>query len=356
MLDLDNTLWGGVIGDDGMDGIRIGQGSAEGEAFADFQAYAAALARRGVILAACSKNDEANALEPFERHPDMVLKRADLSAFVANWNDKATNLREIAARLNIGLDALVFADDNRFERDLVRRELPVVAVPELPEDPALYARTIADAGYFEALGVTAEDRGRSSLYHANAARDALQASTTDMASYLSSLEMRLQWRPFDRTGLQRITQLINKTNQFNLTTRRYSEEEVAAVMDDPRAVGLQLRLVDRFGDNGIIAVVIGRLDEDDRLQLDTWLMSCRVLGRRVEEATLEVVRQEAERLGASALLGAYQPTAKNGMVKGHYVRLGFEPLPDGVGNGEARYVLPLADRALPDLPMIIERI
>ncbi len=352
VLDLDNTLWGGVVGDDGLEGIVLGQGSAQGEGFTAFQAYAAALARRGVILAVCSKNDEANALAPFERHPDMVLKRADISAFVANWDDKASNLREIARQLNIGLDALVFADDNPFERNLVRRELPMVAVPEMPEEPALFARCLSDAGYFEALALTAEDRDRTRQYQANRERQSLQGQSTDLAGYLRSLDMTLSWRPFDALGAQRITQLINKTNQFNLTTRRYTSHEVDAVTGDARAVGLQLRLADRFGDNGIIAVVIGRLTEDGAsLLLDTWLMSCRVLGRRVEEATLAIVAGEAARLGARRLIGRYLPTEKNAMVANLYAKLGFSRI-EGEGPGVS-YRLAVEDYAPPELPMAV---
>ena len=226
-------LWGGVVGDDGVDGLILGQGSALGEAFVAFQNYARELSRRGVILAVCSKNDEANALEPFERHPDMVLRRPEIACFVANWSDKVSNIRAIAQQLNIGLDSLVFVDDNPFERNLVRRDLPMVAVPEVGEDPVGYIRAIADAGYFESLAVTDEDRERTSQYHGNQAREALRASTTDLGSYLRGLEMQLIWRRFDRMGLQRIVQLINKSNQFNLTTRRYTEEDTLAVMADP---------------------------------------------------------------------------------------------------------------------------
>ncbi len=341
VLDLDNTLWGGVVGDDGLEGIVIGQGSASGEAYLAFQEYCRELARRGVILAVCSKNDEANALEPFERHPEMALKRADIACFVANWSDKAANLRQVAAELNIGLDSLVFVDDNPFERNLIRRELPMVAVPEVSEDPVSFIAAIADAGYFEALSVTEEDRERTAQYHGNRARDALRASITDMDSYLRGLEMQLVWRPFDRIGLARTVQLINKSNQFNLTTRRYTDQEVLAVMDDPAAFGLQLRLIDRFGDNGVIAIVIGRLRDDRDLLIDTWLMSCRVLGRQVEPTTLNLIADQARRLGARRLVGDYIPTKKNGMVKDHYTKLGFaatDKTPDG-GN---RAVLDLA--------------
>jgi FkbH-like protein len=344
VLDLDNTLWGGVIGDDGLDGIALGQGSALGEAFVAVQHYARELARRGVILAVCSKNDEANALAPFDAHPDMVLKRGDVAAFVANWQDKATNLRTIAQQLNIGLDALVLLDDNPFERNLVREALPMVAVPEVPDDPALFAQCLADAGYFEGLAVTEEDRTRTGQYQANLARDALAAQATDLEGYLRRLELRLVVRPFDRLNLQRIVQLINKTNQFNLTTRRYTEDEVLAVMADPATFGLQFRLIDRFGDNGIIAIAIARAAADEA-RIDTWLMSCRVLGRGVERATLDVVAAAAQRRGLRRLIGEYRPTAKNGMVQDHYEKLGFAVVARAADGG-ASYALDL-DRHRP---------
>jgi FkbH-like protein len=233
VLDLDNTLWGGVIGDDGLDGILLGQGHAVGEAHVAFQQYALQLSARGVILAVCSKNDDANARAAFEKHPEMVLRLKDIACFVANWQDKATNLRAIAKALNIGLDSLVFADDNPFERNLVRQELPEVAVPELPEDPALYADAVAEAGYFEGLTVTGEDTVRAQQYQANAERERLLEGTTDMTAYLRGLEMRMVWAPFDTVGMSRIAQLINKSNQFNLTTRRYTQDEVAAMAGNP---------------------------------------------------------------------------------------------------------------------------
>ncbi len=340
VLDLDNTLWGGVVGDDGVEGLVLGQGSPLGEAFVAFQDYARELSRRGVILTVCSKNDEANALEPFDRHPDMVLRRADIACFIANWSDKAGNIRAIAQELNIGLDALVLVDDNPFERNLMRRELPMVGVPEVGDDPAGYIRAIADAGYFESLAVTEEDRERTSQYHGNRAREALRTSTTDLGSYLRGLEMNLIWRRFDRLGLQRIVQLINKSNQFNLTTRRHTEEDVLAVMDDPLALGMQLRLTDRFGDNGVIAIVIGRMQSDQDMLIDTWLMSCRVLGRQVEPTTLNLLAQEANKLGARRLVGEYIPTKKNGMVKDHYAKLGFTVMETGTA-GRNRSVIDL---------------
>ena len=322
VLDLDNTLWGGVIGDDGLENIVIGQGSAEGEAFVAFQTYAKALTARGILLAVCSKNDEAIALEPFEKHADMVLRRSDIACFIANWDDKASNLRRIAAELNIGIDSLVFADDNPFERNIVRRELPMVAVPELPEDPTNYAAMVAAAGYFEGVGITDEDRARARLYQADTLRRQLAATTTDLAGYLASLDMQLIWGRFDAVSIKRVTQLANKTNQFNLTTRRYTEGEIERVAESGDDFGLHLRLTDRFADHGIIAVVIGRRT-GDAFELESWLMSCRVLGRKVEEATLAIVAEEARRLGATRLIGHYVPTAKNGMVREHYPSLGF---------------------------------
>jgi FkbH-like protein len=271
----------------------------------------------------------------------MVLRRPDIACFLANWTDKAANLRAIAAELNIGLDSLVFVDDNPFERELVRRELPMVAVPEIGDDPVHYARIIADAGYFEGLAVTDEDRARTGQYQGNKDRAALKAAATDLPGYLRGLKMQLIWAPFDRIGLRRIVQLINKSNQFNLTARRYTEEGVLAVMGDPTAFGLQFRLLDRFGDNGIIAIVIGRLCPNRDLVIDTWLMSCRVLGRQVELATLAVLAQYASDFGAQRLIGEYIPTAKNGMVKEHYARLGFAPTRTDA-DGASRSILDLA--------------
>jgi FkbH-like protein len=342
VLDLDNTLWGGVIGDDGLNGIVIGQGSALGEGFVALQQYAKELAKRGVILAVCSKNDESNALEPFTKHPDMVLRRADFASFHANWTDKASNIRAIAKEISIGLDSIVFLDDNPFERTLVRQELPMVAVPEVSDEPDQMLTALSDAGYFEALTVTTEDRDRQKQYELNAEREAMKSSSTDMESYLSSLAMQLICSEFDELSLQRIVQLINKTNQFNLTTKRYTTDDVMAVIDSPTAFGLHLRLLDRFGDNGIIAVIIGKVAEDRRMWIDTWLMSCRVLGRKVEESTLEVIVREAKRRGATSLVGEFRPTAKNGMVASHYSNLGFIEIPN-TGEGIQLFELDLSN-------------
>jgi FkbH-like protein len=324
-------LWGGVIGDDGLDGIVLGQGSALGEAYLSLQTYVRELARRGIILAVCSKNDEQVAMAAFEKHPEMVLRLSDIACFVANWEDKASNIRRIAATLNIGIDSLVFADDNPFERNLIRREIPAVAVPELPVDPALYARCLADAGYFEAIRLTQNDLERSEQYQGNLQRELMRASATDLTQYLKSLAMRLEWKRIDTVGLHRVTQLINKTNQFNLTTKRYDEADVAVKMSDPAVVALQLRLTDRYGDNGIIAVVIAQPSDarSSEYLIDTWLMSCRVLGRQVEEATMNLLASLAREMGATSLVGEYRRTPKNAMVSAHYERLGFTSIDKG---------------------------
>jgi len=324
VLDLDNTLWGGVIGDDGINGLVLGQGSPDGESFLAMQAYAKNLAMRGVILAICSKNDHAIAREAFERHPEMALRLSDIGCFVANWRDKAENLRTIADTLNIGTDAMVFVDDNPAERALVRYALPEVMVPELTDEPSDYPRLISDSGFFEVVEVTEADRERTAQYQAKARMASDCASATDLTSYLASLEMTLRHGRFDDGGIQRIAQLMNKTNQFNLRTRRYTEPEVAALLDDPDAVTLQLRLIDRFGDNGIISAIVGRFEQtSEALTIETWLMSCRVLGRQVEEAALNLLVEAARRRGAKSLIGEYIASNRNAMVADHYGKLGF---------------------------------
>ncbi|PZU11788.1 HAD family hydrolase [Sphingomonas sp.] len=353
VLDLDNTLWGGIIGDDGVEGIKLGQGNAAGEAFLAIQTLAFDLRRRGVILAVCSKNEDANARLPFREHADMLLREEHIAAFVANWTDKATNLRDIAATLNIGTDALVFLDDNPAERAIVRRELPEVAVPEVGADPSLYPGLLARAGYFEAVSFADEDLKRAEMYRANSERRSAMAAVTNIADYLASLEMQLDARGFDLQNRARISQLVNKSNQFNLTTRRYGENDIGAAEADPERFTLQLRLVDKFGDNGMISVII--FDKGaEAWDCDTWLMSCRVLGRRVEEAALAIIAEAARAAGAKRLTGRYIPTAKNGLVERHFDKLGFSAAgsdPDGTTFWE----LPLDAYAAPDLPMAITR-
>jgi FkbH-like protein len=340
VLDLDNTLWGGVVGDDGVDGIRLGQGSAEGEAYLALQRYVAQLGRRGIILAVCSKNDPAIAEAAFKQHPEMVLRHDEVAAFVANWDDKASNIRAIARTLEIGTDSMVFVDDNPAERDIIRRELPEVAVPELPDDVAHYPRRLAQAGYFELVSFTKDDAARGRNYALNAARRAELEQATDIDGYLKSLAMTMTVAQISPSDLARTTQLINKTNQFNLTTRRYTEAEVERLIKTPSAVSLCLRLRDRFGDNGLISVILARPDEawpQDVMLIETWLMSCRVLGRQVEPAALEILAAEAQRRGARRLVGEYRPTPRNGLVADHYSKLGFAPYPQPCDKAQSSF-------------------
>ena len=350
VLDLDNTLWGGVIGDDGLAGIVLGNGNPTGEAHLNIQQTALALRERGIVLAVSSKNDDQVARSAFRSHPEMLLKEEHIAVFQANWQDKASNLKAIAETLNIGVDTLVLLDDNPAERAQVRNALPQVAVPELAEDPAFYVENLLAAGYFETTGFTADDQRRADQYQANAARAEMLGAASDLESYLRTLEMQAICPPFDRIGRARIAQLINKTNQFNLTTRRYSESEVDAFEKSASGLTLQIRLIDRFGDNGMVSVVICVEQGGDWI-IDTWLMSCRVLNRKLEQATLNCVVSHARAAGVHALIGEYFKTDRNGMVKDHYSCLGFEAV--HVDDHRSRWRLEIASYIAPSVPMAI---
>jgi FkbH-like protein len=354
ILDLDNTLWGGVIGDDGVDGIVVGQGDPTGEAYLDVQKMALALRGRGVVLAVSSKNNDEIARGPFRSHPEMLLKENHIAVFQANWNDKPTNIASIAEELSLGLESMVFLDDNPVERGLVRGMLPMVAVPELPADPALYARTLMAAGYFEAVGFSDEDRKRSEFYQDNARRVALKNQAHGLGAYLKSLDMTITFRPFNRIGRARITQLINKSNQYNLTTRRYTEAQVGDVENDPRYFTLQVRLADIYGDNGMISVVICKRD-GDVWDVHTWLMSCRVLGRKVEHATLQEILRNASQKGVREITGIYLPTERNKLVEDHYSKLGFS-LIETTATGTTRWKMEVASAPAEDIVMRIVRL
>jgi FkbH-like protein len=326
VLDLDNTVWGGVVGDDGLEGIQCAQGDAVGEAHLSVQRLALDLRERGVVLAVSSKNNDNVARLPFSKHPEMLLREDHIAVFQANWRDKATNIKAIADELSLGLESVVLLDDNPVERSLVRQLLPQVAVPELPEDPALYARTLAAAGYFEAVAFSDEDVMRAGFYRDNARRVSLRKQAGDVDAYLASLTMEITFQPFDATGRARISQLINKSNQYNLTTKRYTEAEVAKAESDPDCFTMQVRLSDSFGDNGMISVVICRRGRLSEWEIDTWLMSCRVLGRRVEQMVLREILEHAKRQGVRKLTGTYRPTDRNKLVEDHYAKLGFTRL------------------------------
>jgi FkbH-like protein len=333
VLDLDNTLWGGIIGDDGVQDLILGRDHPVGEAFLDFQRYVKDLQRRGVILAVCSKNDVENAKEGFS-HPDSILKLEDFSVFKANWNPKPENIREIAAELNIGLDSMVFVDDNPAERALVADQLPEVAVPDVGSDVSRFAEALEHERYFEVHKVVQDDLNRSAYYGSNAQRSTYQAGFHDYGEFLASLEMTAEIAPFSPVYLERITQLINKTNQFNLTTRRYTSAEVEAIARDPGFIMLYGRLADRFGDNGLVSVLIGRVF-DETVELDLWLMSCRVLNHEMEFAMFDALVEQCQARGIRKIVGVYIPSKKNGMVAGHYAGLGFTRRSESSGGHES---------------------
>lgn len=344
VLDLDNTLWGGVIGDDGLDGIVLGQGDGVGEAFLELQRTAKQLSERGIVLAVCSKNTELIAREPFQKHPEMVLTERDISAFVANWNDKASNLRVIARTLELGLESFVFLDDNPAEREQVRQALPEVAVPELPDDPSAYAWLLRQAGYFESVAFTQEDRDRAGYYAANSERALAQAEHQSIDDYLRSLDMTISVAPIDAASLTRTVQLTNKTNQFNTTTRRVDEDEVRVWMHSPDHIILQARVGDRFGDYGIVGVVMANHRGNGDWTLPLWLMSCRVLNRKVEDEILNALVDRLRGRGAKRLMGEYIPTPKNGLVKDLYQKFGFSFV-DGKAGENTRWLLELTNFA-----------
>jgi len=333
-----------VIGDDGLEGIVLGEGSAVGEAHLALQHYAKQLKERGVLLAVCSKNDAGIAEAAFREHPEMVLRRSDIAAFVANWDDKVENLKLIATRLNIGVDSLVFVDDNPVERARVRQSLPMIAVPELPADAALYVRCLADAGYFEAIAFTPEDRHRAEQYAANAERAALLGSAQSVDEFLRGLKMSVLFGPFAAVDHARIVQLINKTNQFNTTTRRYTSEEIANLINLPSALALQFRLLDRIGDNGLVSAMILRPTSDDEgvLEIENWVMSCRVFGRRLEFEAMSIAVEAARQRGVKAFIAEYIATPKNHVISALYPSLGFA----AVEGSATRWFLNLADYAV----------
>lgn len=322
ILDLDNTVWGGVIGDDGMENIQIGE-LGMGHAFDQLQRWAKELKQRGIILAVCSKNNEDTAKKPFQEHPDMTLRLEDIAVFVANWSNKADNIKHIQSTLNIGFDSMVFVDDSPFERNLVREHLPAVTVPELPDDPALYVAHLCSLNLFETASFSGEDLERTRQYQEEAARNNFQKSFTSIDDYLDSLAMVSEVKAFDDFSLPRVAQLTQRSNQFNLRTIRYTEADIDRLRKAEDCVTLSLQLEDKFGDHGLIGLIIlKKLDEAEAF-IDTWIMSCRVLKRGMEEFTVNQMVQRAHALGVKRLIGEYIPTPKNSMVKDLYAQMGF---------------------------------
>ena len=334
VLDLDNTLWGGVVGEDGLEGIKLGGNDAPGNAFRDFQLALLALRRRGILLALCSKNNPDDVWDVIENHPHMVLRRADFAAVRINWADKASNITEIARELNLGLDSFVFVDDNPAERAVVTTHLPAVLVLDLPADPAYYTETLLNLDVFESLAVTAEDRARGEMYaQAQARREFTQTNAGDLTSHLEGLGIVVKIEPATAFSIPRIAQLINKTNQFNLTTRRYTEAQVRVMAESEGSRISSVTVSDRFGDFGLTGVAIVHVGAD-RWLIDSFLLSCRVLGRGVEDALLAHIIEEARTAGARVLQAHFVPTARNAPAQGFYAARGFrsadgQPL-DGV--------------------------
>lgn len=323
ILDLDNTMWGGVIGDDGIENIQLGS-LGIGKAFTEFQYWVKKLKNRGIILAVCSKNTESVAKEPFEKHPDMVIRLEDIAVFVANWENKADNIRYIQSVLNIGFDSMVFLDDNPFERNLVRENIPGITVPELPEDPAGYLEYLYTLNLFETVSFSGEDTERTKLYQIDAQRKVLQEKFTNEDEFLKSLKMYSLVEPFNKFNIPRVAQLSQRSNQFNLRTVRYTDADLELISNSGNFYTFAFTLEDKFGDNGLISVIILKEEEKGRLFIDTWLMSCRVLKRGMEHFVLNTISDLAKEKGFETLVGEYIPTLKNEMVSNHYKNLGFE--------------------------------
>ncbi|MDV7140125.1 HAD-IIIC family phosphatase [Maribacter sp. TH_r10] len=322
ILDLDNTTWGGVIGDDGLENIQIGS-LGIGKAFSEFQYWVKKLKDRGIIVAVCSKNTESIAKEPFEKHPDMVLRLKDISVFKANWDNKVDNIRQIQSILNIGFDSMVFLDDNPFERSIVKENIPEITVPELPEDPANYLEYLYSLNLFETVSFSSEDSERTKLYQIEAERVKEFQKFTSEDDFLKNLEMHSKIEPFNKFNTPRVAQLSQRTNQFNLRTIRYTEADIERISKSDDYATFTFTLDDKFGENGLICAIILKKEDHNTLFIDTWFMSCRVLKRGMEKFVLNTIVDYAKENGFTILKGEHIPTAKNVLVKDHYTDLGF---------------------------------
>ena len=329
ILDLDNTLWGGVIGDDGLEGIQLGHGLGVGKMFTEFQMWIKKLKQRGIIVCVASKNNEETAKEPFEKHPDMVLKLDDIAVFQANWETKVDNIRTIQQILNIGFDSMVFLDDNPFERNIVRENIPAITVPELPEYPEEYLEYLYSLNLFETASYSNLDKDRTKQYQVEAQRATFSKSFTNEEDFLKSLNMVSTVDGFTKFNTPRVAQLSQRSNQFNLRTVRYTDADIEVLANDPNVIDLSFTLEDKFGDNGLIAVVIMKPLDTETLFVDTWFMSCRVLKRGMENFTLNTMIERAKKAGYKRIVGEYLPTLKNKMVAEHYPQLGFTAIEGG---------------------------
>jgi len=323
VLDLDNTLWGGIVGEAGPDGIKLGP-TPEGRPFFEFQKYLLALHERGIILAINSKNNFDDAIEVIRNHPHMVLKESHFAAMQINWDDKVSNLKSIAAEINIGLDSLVFFDDDKVNRDMVRNLLPEVEVVDLPEDFSLYSSTLKELGYFETLTFTAEDRDKGKMYQAEKQRRELAQSTSDISDYLRMLDINIAISEADKTSIARVSQLTQKTNQFNLTTRRYSEQSISNFLQSDIHKVFFINVRDKFGDNGVTGVaIIETHPVEKNWVVDSFLLSCRILGRNIEDVLITFLKYSAKGEGMRSLQGEFIPTKKNKPAEQFYKRVGF---------------------------------
>lgn len=339
ILDLDNTLWGGVIGDDGIENIQIGHELGIGKAFTEFQEWIKKLKERGIILAICSKNTESVAKEPFEKHPEMVLHLDDIALFVANWENKADNIRKIQSILNIGFDSMVFLDDNPFERNMVRENVEGVLVPELPEDPADYLEFLYGLNLFETVSYSSWDKDRTKQYQIESQRIMTLKNFTDEADFLKSLNMISVVEDFNKFNTPRVAQLSQRSNQFNLRTVRYTEVDIERLSINENFHCFSFTLEDKFGDNGLICVIILNTKDRDTLFVDTWFMSCRVLKRGMENFTLNTIMDYVQKKGFKKVIGEYLPTSKNAMVADHYQKLGF----NSINNSENQFVIDISN-------------
>jgi FkbH-like protein len=349
IVDLDNTIWGGILAEDGADRIEVGQ-SEMGLAFQRVQIALLELKARGVLLAICSKNDQVNVTDVLQNHPDMILRLDDFAACIANFGDKASNILAIREKLNLGLDSFVFLDDTAFERALVRKAFPAIQVPELSVDPADFVNDLARWNLFEARSATSEDLARLAYYQADDQRQTIRTKFQGLDDFIAELGMEAHVLPFDGYALPRVLQLVQRSNQFNLTTIRYSEADLRKFAHDVDVVPFCIRLSDRLGDNGIIATVILRKSGSDAV-VDTWIMSCRVLGRRVEDMTVQLMVERARQLGCRRLVGRYTPTAKNGIVENLYLQHGFAEA--GADGSTRLYSLDIDRYRLQSIPIII---
>lgn len=349
VLDLDNTLWGGVLGEDGISGIKIG-GDYPGKAFAFFQKSLLQLSKAGVILTVCSKNNEADVLEAWEKNPFMVLKKEHFAAYRINWTDKATNIKELAEELNIGLDSFVFVDDNPTERELIKQMLPMVSVPEFPaqpyELPVFFKKMVDD--YFKVYSITDEDKKKTEQYKANAARAQAQHSFKDFGAFLESLDIQITIEAANEFNIPRIAQMTQKTNQFNLTTKRYTDADVKGFLAKGWKIWC-ISVADKFGDNGITGCIMinpnDNLNKGNGVEIDTFLLSCRILGKGIELAFAKKILLMLKDSGVETVKAEYIPTAKNAQVKDFFEKCGF-PCVTEEADGKKSYVLDLKDADL----------